>query len=141
MEEVRSASVSVRRFNMALLSLFAGLALVLAAIGIYGVIAYQVTQRTHEIGVRMALGAERQDILRLVLREGLSLVAVGIVIGLIAGLALTRLLENYLYEMKVMDPFAFTSTAILILFVALLACAIPARRAAKVDPMVALRYE
>jgi putative ABC transport system permease protein len=141
MEEVRSASVSVRRFNMALLSLFAGLALVLAAIGIYGVIAYQVTQRTHEIGVRMALGAERQHILRLVLQEGLSLVAVGLVLGFIGELALTRLLKNYLYQVKAMDPLAFVSTAVLLLLVALLACAVPARRAAKVDPMVALRYE
>jgi putative ABC transport system permease protein len=126
---------------MALLSLFAGLALVLAAIGIYGVIAYQVTQRTQEIGVRMALGAERQHILRLVLQEGLSLVAVGLVLGFIGELALTRLLKTYLYEVKAMDPLAFVSTAVLLLLVALLACAVPARRAAKVDPMVALGYE
>jgi putative ABC transport system permease protein len=141
MEAVRSASLSGRRFNMALVSLFAALALVLAAIGIYGVIAYQVTERRHEIGIRMALGAERREILRLVMRQGLRLLAIGLTLGLMGGLALSRLFESYLFEVKALDPLAFTSAAVLLLSTGLLACAAPARGAAKVDPLVALRYE
>jgi putative ABC transport system permease protein len=141
MEQVRSASVAMRQFNMTLLSLFAALALVLAAIGIYGVIAYAVTQRTHEIGVRIALGAERGDVMRLLLAQGMFLAGFGIGMGIAGALALTRLLESYLYRVQPTDPIALGATALLLGAVAMLASYIPARRAAKVDPMVALRYE
>ncbi|HET9743546.1 MAG TPA: ABC transporter permease [Terriglobales bacterium] len=141
MEQVRSAAVAMRQFNMTLLSVFAALALILAAIGIYGVIAYGVTQRTHEIGVRMALGAERRDIMRLVLGQGMALGFLGIGIGIAGALALTRFLQGYLYGVQATDPRALIATAVLLGVVALLACGIPARRATKVDPMVALRHE
>jgi putative ABC transport system permease protein len=141
MEQVRSGAVAMRQFNMTLLSVFAGLALLLAAIGIYGVIAYNVAQRTHEIGVRMALGAKRRDVLRLVLTEGMVLAGLGIVFGIAGALALTRLLEAYLYRVNPTDPIAFAATALLLAGVAMLACGIPARRATRVDPMMALRYE
>jgi predicted permease len=141
MEQVRSGAVAMRQFNMTLLSVFGGLALLLAAIGIYGVIAYSVAQRTHEIGVRMALGAKHRDVLRLVLTEGMVLAGLGIILGIAGALALTRLLEAYLYGVNPTDPIAFTATALLLAGVAMLACGIPARRATRVDPMVALRYE
>jgi putative ABC transport system permease protein len=141
MEQVRSAAVSMRQFNMTLLSVFAALALLLAAIGIYGVIAYSVTQRTHEIGIRMAMGAKRGDVLRLVLGQGMGLACLGIVIGIGGALGLTRLLQGYLYGVKPTDPLALTATALLLGAVAVLACDIPARRATKVNPIVALRHE
>jgi len=141
MEQVRSAAIAMRRFNMTLLSIFAALALVLAAIGIYGVIAYSVTQRTHEIGVRMALGAKHTDVLRLVLRQGMVLTGFGVGLGIAGALALTRLLESYLYRVQPTDPIAFSSTALLIGVVAMLASYIPARRATRVDPLIALRHE
>jgi putative ABC transport system permease protein len=141
MEQVRSSAVAMRQFNMTLLSVFAGLALLLAAIGIYGVIAYSITQRKHEIGVRMALGAKRSDILRLVLTQGMVLAGLGIAFGIVGALALTRLLEGYLYRVNPTDPMAFAATALLLAAVAMLACGIPARRAMRADPMVALRYE
>ena len=141
MEQVRSAAIAMRRFNMTLLSIFAALALVLAAIGIYGVIAYSVTHRTHEIGVRMALGAKHTDVLRLVLRQGMVLTGFGVGLGIAGALAFTRLLESYLYRVQPTDPIAFSSTALLLGVVAMLASYIPARRATRVDPLIALRHE
>jgi putative ABC transport system permease protein len=141
MEQVRSAAVAMRQFNMTLLSIFAALALVLAAIGMYSVITYSVTQRTHEIGLRMALGAKHTDVLRLVLRQGMVLTGFGVGLGIAGALALTRLLESYLYRVQPTDPIAFSSTALLLGVVAMLASYIPARRATRVDPLIALRHE
>lgn len=129
------------KFNMMLLAIFAGVALILASIGIYGVIAYSVAQRTREIGIRMALGAQRGDMLALVMRQSLSVVAVGLTIGLIAAFAATRLLASLLYGVGANDPLTYASVVFLLAVSALLASYVPARRAMKVDPMVALRYE
>jgi predicted permease len=141
MEQVRSGAAAMRQFNMTLLSVFAGLALLLAAIGIYGVIAYSVTQRTHEIGVRMALGAKRRDILRLVLNQVAVLAGLGIALGIAGALALTRLLEGYLYGVKPTDPLTLFAACAVLMIAAILASYLPARRAASVDPMQALRTE
>jgi putative ABC transport system permease protein len=141
MEQVVSGSISGRRFTLTLLGIFAGAALGLAVIGLYGVMAYAVTQRTHEIGVRMALGARRADVLWLVLRQGMRLTALGLAVGLAGALALTRVLRTHLYEIGPTDATTFASVSLLLVFVALLACLIPARRATKVDPMVALRHD
>ena len=141
MTEYLRDSLARRRFNLILLTAFGGVALVLAAIGIYGVISYGVTQRTHEIGIRMALGAEKGDVLRLVVRQGMIMTLGGVAIGLLASLALTRLMETLLFGVSVTDPLTFTAIALLLTCVALLACFVPARRATKVDPLVALRYE
>ena len=141
MEEIVAHWLAPRRFNLLLLGVFAALALVLASVGIYGVISYAVSQRTREIGVRIALGAGRRDILRLIVRQCLVLTLGGVAGGLIASLVLTRLLATMLFDVSPTDPATFASVALLLGFVALLACWIPARRAMNVDPMVALRYE
>jgi len=141
MEQLISDSLATQRFSMILLAAFAGLALVLASVGIYGVISYVVGQRTHEIGIRMALGAERSHILRLVLNGGGKLALAGVAAGCLAGLGLTRLMNSLLYGVSASDPITFATVAMVLTSVALAACYVPARRAAKVDPMVALRYE
>ena len=141
MGEVAAGSFSARRFNMSLLTLFAALALVLAAIGIYGVMSYAVTQRTQEIGIRMALGARTIDVLKLVLRNGMTMVLIGIALGLAGAFALTRLMVTLLFGVTATDAFTIGLVSFVLMLVAFLACFIPARRATKVDPLVALRYE
>jgi len=141
MDEVVSSSFAARRLSMLLLSVFAALALALACVGIYGVISYLVGQRTHEIGVRMAMGAERSDVLRLVLGHGAKMAFVGVAIGIGAALGLTRLMANQLFGVSAHDPWTFAGVAVLLIVVAVAASYIPARRAMRVDPMIALRYE
>jgi predicted permease len=141
MEQIISGSLAERRFTMLLLIIFASTALVLAAVGIYGVMSYAVSRRTHELGVRLALGASRNEILRLVVREGMALAAIGTVVGLMAALGLTRLMASLLYGVRPADPATLAAVSLLLVGIALLACYIPAWRATKVDPMVALRYE
>jgi putative ABC transport system permease protein len=140
-EELLGEKLDEPRLYAALLGLFAGLALVLAVVGIFGVMNYNVTQRTHEIGIRMALGAQAGDVLRLVIGQGMRLVLAGVLVGLLASSALTRLMKGMLFGVSATDPLTFVVISSLLAIVALLACWIPARRAAKVDPMVALRYE
>lgn len=141
MEEIVGKSVSQRRFNMLLLITLAGLALLLAVVGIYGVMSYSVSQRTHEIGLRMALGAQPSAVRKLVIRRGMALTLIGVVIGLIAAFGLTRLIKTLLFEVSATDPVTFVVIAILLAGVSLMACYLPARRATKVDPIIALKYE
>jgi len=141
MQEMVDGSLGTRRFAMLLLVLFASLALALAAIGIYGVMSFSVAQRTHEIGVRMALGGRSRDVLRLIVRQGMRPALIGVAIGLAFAFALTRLIKSLLFGVSAADPLTFVVIPVLLLAVALMACYLPARRAARVDPMVALRYE
>ena len=141
MDELIAVSLAQQRFNMLLLGLFAALALILAAVGIYGAMAYAANQRTYEIGIRTALGAQRSDVLRLVMRDGARIAVFGIGSGIAGALALTHLMASLLFEVKPTDPTTFAGVAILLAFVVLAACYVPARRAMRVDPMIALRYE
>ncbi len=140
LNEVVTNSFAARRLSMILLSIFAALALALACVGIYGVISYLVGQRTQEIGVRVALGAQPGDVLRLVLGHGMRMALIGVAIGVAAALVLTRLMANQLFGVSAHDPLTFIGVAVLLLIVAMVACYIPARRAMRVDPMVALRH-
>jgi ABC-type antimicrobial peptide transport system permease subunit len=137
----RDGSLALQRMAATLLSGFGVLALLLAALGIYGVLAYAVSRRTREIGVRMALGAQVADVLRLVLRQGIGLTIIGLALGLVGAFCATRLLHGFLYEVKPLDPMTFVVVVLILALVALAACWLPARRAAQVNPMVALRHE
>jgi len=138
MDDVVANSLGTRRVSMQLLTVFAIAALLLAAIGIYGVMAYSVTQRTQEIGIRMALGAQKWDVLRLVVRQGMTLAAIGVVVGLVGALGLTRVISNLLFGVGASDPTTFIGISLLLIAVAFVACYLPARRAAKLDPVIAL---
>jgi putative ABC transport system permease protein len=141
MDDVVANSLGTRRVSMQLFAVFAIAALLLAAIGIYGVMAYSVTQRTQEIGIRMALGAQGGDVLRMVVRQGMTLALIGIGVGLAGAFGLTRVLANLLFGVKATDPVTFVAISLLLTFVALLACYLPARRVSRVDPVIALRAD
>jgi putative ABC transport system permease protein len=141
MAEILSGSLAKQRFNTLLFAIFAAVALVLAAVGIYGVISYSVTQRTHEIGIRMALGASQKDVMRLVVGQGFKLVSIGVAIGLVSAFILTRLMASMLFGVGATDPITFLAISAVLVAVAMLASYVPARKATKVDPMIALRYE
>jgi putative ABC transport system permease protein len=141
MDEIRAESVAPERLNLTLLSIFAGIALVLAIVGIYGVMSYSVTQRTREIGIRMAIGAQPRDVFKMVMGQGMMLALMGVAFGLVGAFGLTRLMATMLFGVEPTDPATFASIAVLLTAVALLACYVPGRRATKVDPVVSLRYE
>jgi putative ABC transport system permease protein len=141
MNQLISESLAQPRFNTFLIGLFAALAFILAAIGIYGVISYDVSQRTGEIGIRMALGAQARDIVKLILRQGALLTLGGLGLGIAGAFALTRFLAGLLFEVTPTDPATYVTVSVLLTVVAIAACLIPSRRATKVDPLVALRYE
>jgi putative ABC transport system permease protein len=141
LDQIISDSLAERRFSMVLLGLFAGLALLLSTIGIYGVISYLVGQRVPEIGTRMALGAQRKDILQLILGRGIALAAGGVILGSLLALILTRQMRSMIYGVTATDPLTFAGVALLLMLIATVACYVPARRAMRVDPMAALRHE
>jgi ABC-type antimicrobial peptide transport system permease subunit len=141
MTDIIAGSIAAKRFLMVVLGIFAAIATVLSCVGIYGVISYIAGQRTHEIGIRMALGANRANVLRMMLAEGGKMALLGVAIGSIMAIILTRLMSNLLYGVNSHDPLTFLGVILLLTLVALLACLIPAQRATRVDPMVALRYE
>jgi putative ABC transport system permease protein len=141
LNETVTASLAERRFSMEMVALFALTALLLAGLGIYGVISYMVSERTHEIGIRLALGADRMSVVKMVLRQGLRLATAGAAVGFVGALIVSHLMTGLLYGVRPTDPLTFAGVALLLIGVALLACYIPARRAIRVDPLVALRYE
>jgi len=141
MDDRIGRSLTGRRFNMILFALFASLALTLAGIGIYGIVAYSVSERTHEIGVRLALGAQRRDVLAMIVGRGMVMTAIGTAVGLVSGLAVTRVMSSLLFGVSATDPATFALITAVLAAVALVACYIPARRATRVDPMRALRIE
>jgi ABC-type antimicrobial peptide transport system permease subunit len=141
LKETVSSSLAERRFSMEIIGSFAFIALLLAGLGIYGVISYMVNERRHEIGIRLALGAQPRNILAIILRQGLGIALAGSVIGLAGALVVSRLMATLLYGVRPTDPLTFAGVALLLIGVALLACYIPARRAIRVDPLIALRYE
>jgi putative ABC transport system permease protein len=141
MQQIVADSMARRRFALVLLAGFAVLALLLTTVGVYGVVSYSVSRRTYEIGIRMALGAARQDVFKLVIGQGLAPTMIGVVVGLIGAFALTRLMSSLLFAVTATDPVTLVGVSLLLTGAALLACYIPARRATKIDPMVALRYE
>ena len=141
MEGIVAESIARQRVSMLLLGIFAAVAMILAAVGIYGVMSYSIAQRRNEIGIRMALGAQKMDVLKLTVGSGLKLVAIGLVLGLVGALLLTRLMSTLLFGISATDPLTFVLISAILVSVALLASYIPARRATKVDPLIALRYE
>jgi ABC-type antimicrobial peptide transport system permease subunit len=141
MEEVVSRSISRQRFNVMLMTVFGSAALLLAAIGIYGLMAYSVAQRTREIGIRMALGAEAEQVRRMVVFQGMRLAVIGVVVGLVASFAVTRLMASFLFGVQARDPMVFITMPALLTVVSIVAVWLPARRASTVNPLVALRYE
>jgi putative ABC transport system permease protein len=141
MDEIKSESIASERLNLTLLSIFAGVALILALVGVYGVMSYAVTQRTHEIGIRMALGAQTGNVMRMVIANGMKMAAIGVVLGLGGAFAVTRVMQNLLFGVSATDLLTFVSVPLILTGVALVACFVPALRATKVDPMIALRYE